>query len=74
VLSSMPITNSSAIPVSFGNTRASFCDPFTVSYPTNRGEQQLLAPAGEDVADNLGPHGTIIYMPDCDLLRLRWFL
>lgn len=40
-----------------------------LSYPANRSEQQLLAGDGENVADNLGPSGTIVYMPDCDRLH-----
>jgi Histidine kinase-, DNA gyrase B-, and HSP90-like ATPase len=40
-----------------------------LSYPANRAEQQLLAADGESVADNLGPSGTIVYMPDCDRLH-----
>jgi hypothetical protein len=40
-----------------------------LSYPTNRSEQQLLAAEGESIADNLGPSGTIVYMPDCDRLH-----
>jgi hypothetical protein len=41
----------------------------SVSYPTNRAEQHLLATDAKNVADNLGPSGTIVYMPDCDRLH-----
>lgn len=37
-------------------------------YPTDRSEQHLLVPGGADFADRLGPHGTIVYMPQCDRL------
>ena len=40
-----------------------------LSYPANRSEQQLLAGDGENEADNLGPSGTIVYMPDRDRLH-----
>src|SRR5262249_23050416 len=40
-----------------------------VSYPTNRAEQHLLATDAKNVADNLGPSGTIVFMPDCDRLH-----
>jgi hypothetical protein len=37
-------------------------------YPTNRAEQDLLAPSRDDVVDRLGSSGTIVYMPECDRL------
>lgn len=37
-------------------------------YPTNHAEQELLAPADTDLAERLGTHGTIVYMPECDRL------
>src|SRR5205809_656627 len=39
-------------------------------YPTDRTEQDLLAPGDDDVGERLGRHGTIVYMPECD--RLTW--
>jgi Histidine kinase-, DNA gyrase B-, and HSP90-like ATPase len=44
-----------------------FCKP--QSYPTNRSEQHLFADKREDVSENLGNSGTIVYMPDCDRLH-----
>jgi Histidine kinase-, DNA gyrase B-, and HSP90-like ATPase len=40
-----------------------------LSYPTNRTEQDLFAADTRSLADNLGPSGTIVYMPDCDRLH-----
>jgi hypothetical protein len=37
-------------------------------YPTDRKEQDLLAPEGEDLGERLGRSGTIVYMPECDRL------
>lgn len=37
-------------------------------YPTDRGEQALLASSDSVVAERLGSHGTIVYMPKCDRL------
>ncbi len=39
-----------------------------MSFPSDRSEQQLLAEAGDDLADRLGRSGTIVYMPECDRL------
>jgi hypothetical protein len=39
-------------------------------YPTDRSEQELLAPGDDDLAERLGHSGTIVYMPQCD--RLTW--
>jgi hypothetical protein len=39
-----------------------------VGFPKNAGEQQLLAPTGTDVYEQLGAHGTIVFMSDCDRL------
>jgi histidine kinase/DNA gyrase B/HSP90-like ATPase len=39
-----------------------------MSYPTDKTEQQLLAPEGQDVVERLGRSGTIVYMPQCDRL------
>lgn len=39
-----------------------------MGFPKDASEQRLLAPAETDVYDQLGPHGTIVFMPDCDRL------
>jgi len=39
-----------------------------VKFPKDQTEQHLLAPEGTDVYEQIGPHGTIVYMPDCDRL------
>jgi hypothetical protein len=45
-------------------------DMFTrpLGFPKDATEQQLLAPANTDPYAQLGPHGTILFMPDCDRL------
>jgi hypothetical protein len=45
-------------------------DMFTrpVGFPKDATEQQLLAPNSADVYEELGTHGTIVFMPDCDRL------
>jgi hypothetical protein len=40
----------------------------SLSYPTDRSEQTIVAPEGTDLYDQLGPSGTIVYMPVCDRL------
>lgn len=40
----------------------------SMSYPSNRSEQQLLAPDDSDLKDRLGRSGTIVFMPECDRL------
>jgi len=42
-----------------------------MSYPTGREEQELLASSDADLAERLGPSGTIVYMPQCDRLSYR---
>jgi hypothetical protein len=37
-------------------------------YPTDRTEQELLAPGDIDLEERLGRSGTIVYMPQCDRL------
>jgi hypothetical protein len=37
-------------------------------YPTDRTEQQLLAPGDEPLNERLGRSGTVVYMPQCDRL------
>jgi hypothetical protein len=37
-------------------------------YPSDRGEQDLLAPADVDLQERLGRSGTIVYIPQCDRL------
>jgi hypothetical protein len=37
-------------------------------FPKDRSEQELLAPNGEDLIEQLGRSGTIVYMPECDRL------
>lgn len=39
-----------------------------VGFPKDATEQQLLAPPNTDVYEQLGTHGTIVFMPDCDRL------
>jgi len=45
-------------------------DMFTrpVGFPKDATEQQLLAPNTANVYEELGTHGTIVFMPDCDRL------
>ena len=40
-----------------------------LSVPSDRSEQELVAPAGTSVAEGIGTSGTIVYMPDCDRLH-----
>ncbi len=39
-----------------------------MGFPKDATEQQLLAPANTDVYEQLGPHGTLVFMPTCDRL------
>jgi len=39
-----------------------------LSFPSDRHEQNLLAPHGQDLTESLGRSGTIVYMPECDRL------
>lgn len=39
-----------------------------MAFPKDASEQHLLAPGEADVYERLGPHGTIVFMPDCDRL------
>jgi len=39
-----------------------------MGFPKDATEQVLLAPASTDVYEQLGGHGTIVYMPNCDRL------
>lgn len=39
-----------------------------MGFPKDATEQQLLAPPNSDVYERLGPHGTIVFMPNCDRL------
>jgi hypothetical protein len=39
-----------------------------MGFPKDASEQRLLAPAETDLYEQLGPHGTIVFMPDCDRL------
>ena len=39
-----------------------------VGFPKDATEQQLLAPRGTDIYEQLGTHGTIVFMPECDRL------
>ena len=43
-----------------------------VGFPKDATEQQLLAPASTDVYAQLGAHGTIVFMPDCDRLTYAY--
>ena len=40
----------------------------SMSYPADKSEQQLLAASNENLVDQLGSSGTIVYMPECDRL------
>jgi hypothetical protein len=40
-------------------------------YPTDRTEQELLAPGDADLQARLGRSGTIVYIPECDRLPAR---
>lgn len=42
-----------------------------MSYPKNAYEQELFVTKDEDLIDQLGPSGTIVYIPDCDRLTYR---
>lgn len=39
-----------------------------LAFPKDASEQQLLSPVGTDLYQELGSHGTIVFMPDCDRL------
>ena len=39
-----------------------------MNFPKDQTEQRLLAPQGTDLYEQIGPHGTIVFMPDCDRL------
>jgi hypothetical protein len=45
-------------------------DLFTkpMSFPNSAAEQELLVVRGQDIGEQLGQSGTIVYMPDCDRL------
>lgn len=40
----------------------------TMGFPKDAKEQSLLAPPNTDLYEQLGSHGTIVFMPDCDRL------
>lgn len=42
-----------------------------MGWPSDRNEQELLATDSDDLIEQLGSHGTIVYMPDCDRLSSR---
>jgi hypothetical protein len=37
-----------------------------LNFPKDKSEQILVAPDNTDLWERLGPHGTIVYMPECD--------
>jgi len=39
-----------------------------MSFPNSAAEQELLVARGENIEEQLGQSGTIVYMPDCDRL------
>jgi hypothetical protein len=39
-----------------------------LGFPKDATEQHVLAPSDTNVYEQLGPHGTIVFMPDCDRL------
>jgi len=53
--------------------RGELAELFTqpMSWPTDHKEQDLFATDPDDLADRLGSHGTIVYMPACDRLSSR---
>jgi Histidine kinase-, DNA gyrase B-, and HSP90-like ATPase len=53
--------------------RSELADLFTkpMGWPANHSEQDLFAADTDDLAERLGSHGTIVYMPDCDRLSSR---
>jgi len=42
-----------------------------MGWPTDQKEQALFATDADDLAERLGPRGTIVYMPACDRLSSR---
>jgi hypothetical protein len=42
-----------------------------MGWPTDQKEQELFASNADDLAERLGSHGTIVYMPACDRLSSR---
>jgi hypothetical protein len=39
-----------------------------LSFPSDRSEQDVMAPEGVELSERLGRSGTIVYMPECDRL------
>lgn len=39
-----------------------------MGFPKDASEQNILADGQRDIYEELGPHGTIVFMPDCDRL------
>ena len=39
-----------------------------MNFPKDKSEQQIVASDPTDLWERLGPHGTIVYMPECDRL------
>ena len=53
--------------------RGELAELFTklMAWPSDHKEQDLFATDADDLADRLGTHGTIVYMPACDRLSSR---
>ena len=53
--------------------RSELAELFTkpMGWPSDQKEQELFASDADDLADRLGSHGTIVYMPACDRLSSR---
>lgn len=53
--------------------RGELAELFTrpMAWPTDQKEQEMLAADADDLAERLGSHGTVVYMPACDRLSSR---
>lgn len=60
-------------PVLSPELRGELAELFTspMAWPSDAKEQDLLATDADDLAERLGAHGTIVYMPSCDRLSSR---
>jgi len=53
--------------------RTELAELFTkpMGWPADRNEQDLFARDADELAERLGSHGTVVFMPDCDRLTSR---
>ncbi len=53
--------------------RSELVELFTkpMGWPSNHNDHEVFATDADDLAERLGSHGTIVYMPDCDRLSSR---